>query len=164
MNNPGIISKQIVELFQQQFKATRQLLKTLKQEYECLSVNDVTTLESIVANKQLCAMELEKHENTLFTLLAQAHYQPNNEGLKAFLHDTDSDPNYSTLHSAWNVLLKATLECNQQNVINARIINAASITIKQALNILSGRDIDNELYEKSGKTTDGGKSSSFTTA
>ena len=62
------------------------------------------------------------------------------------------------------VLLKATLECNEQNVINARIINTASINIKQALNLLNGRDIDNELYEKSGKTSDGGNSQSFTVA
>jgi len=164
MNNQAHISKQIVALFQQQFKSTRQLLKTLKQEYDCLSVNDVTALEGIVASKQQCAVDLEKHEKTLFDLLTQTGYQGNNQGLKAFLNDTHADPDYQTLHNAWNVLLKTSLECNQQNVINARIINAASITIKQALNVLSGRDVDNELYEKSGKTIDGGQSTSFTVA
>ena len=164
MNNPDLISKQIVDLFQQQFKATRLLLKTLTKEYDCLSANDITELEGIIASKQQCALELEKHENTLFSLLAKANYLPTNQGLKTFLQDTHSEPNHTALHNAWNVLLKTTLECNNQNVINARIINVASINIKQALNILSGRDIDNELYEKSGKTTDGGNSKSFTVA
>ena len=164
MNDATIVSKQIVELFQQQFKVTRQLMRTLKQEYDCLSANDITAYEGIVASKQQCAMDLEKHEKELFELLARVQYAPDNEGLKAFLHDTQSSPEYSTLHNAWNVLLKTTLDCNQQNVINARIINAASITIKQALNILSGRDVSNELYEKSGKTTEGGNSTSFTVA
>jgi flagellar biosynthesis/type III secretory pathway chaperone len=165
MNNPSIIAKSVVEVFQQQFKATRLLLKTLQQEYECLSDNDITALEGIVANKQQCASKLEKHENALFTLLADANYQANNHGLKMFLQDTETNQEFSTLHNAWNVLLKTTLECNEQNVINARIINTASVSIKQALNVLSGRDdIDNELYEKNGKTTDGGGSQSFTVA
>jgi flagellar biosynthesis/type III secretory pathway chaperone len=164
MNNPALISKQIVELFQKQFKATRQLLKTLKKEYDCLNANDVTALEGIVANKQKCAVELERHEKALFDLLAQAGYQSDNNGLKAFLQDTQSNPSYTNLHNAWNVLLKTILECNKQNVINAQIINVASITIKQALNLLGGRDNNNDTYAKSGKTIDGGKSTSFTVA
>ena len=164
MNNPTLIAKSIVDLFQQQFKATRQLLKTLKQEYQCLSANDVTALESIVANKQKCATELEKLEHALFELLRSANYLSNNQGLKAFLQDTQAKPEFSTLHQAWNVLLKTTMECNEQNVINARIINTASISIKQALNLLSGRDVDNALYEKNGKTSEGGGSQSYTVA
>lgn len=164
MNNLSIISQQIVEIFQQQFRVTKLLLKTLKQEYDCLSANDIVALEGIVSKKQQCAVDLEKHEHSLFNLLASANYQPNNLGLKALLQDTHAKQRYSNLHNAWNVLLKTTLECNEQNVINARIINIASVNIKQALNLLSGREADNELYEKSGKTSDGGNSQSFTTA
>jgi flagellar biosynthesis/type III secretory pathway chaperone len=164
MNNPSIIAKSVVEVFQQQFKATRLLLKTLQQEYECLSTNDITALEGIVARKQQCASELEKHENALFTLLTNANYEANNQGLKSFLQDTETGQEFSTLHNAWTVLLKTTLECNEQNVINARIINTASVSIKQALNVLSGRDVDNELYEKNGKTSDDGGSQSYTIA
>ena len=164
MNDPSLVSKSIVEVFQQQFRSTKQLLKTLQQEYDCLSANDITALDAIVADKQQCASELEKHEHALFNLLAKANYQPNNHGLKSFLQDTQAQQGFTTVHNAWNVLLKATLESNEQNVINARIINTASINIKQALNLLNGRDIDNELYEKSGKTSDGGNSQSFTVA
>ncbi|WP_455211014.1 flagella synthesis protein FlgN [Kaarinaea lacus] len=164
MNNPALIAKPMVEIFQQQFRATKLLLKTLKQEYDCLSTNDITALEGIVASKQQCASELEKHEHALFTLLNDGNYEANNQGLKTFLQDTETKPDFSNLHNAWNVLFKTILECNEQNVINARIINTASVNIRQALNLLSGRTVDNELYEKSGKTKDGGNSQSFTTA
>jgi flagellar biosynthesis/type III secretory pathway chaperone len=164
MNNPSLIAKPMVEVFQQQFKATKLLLKTLKQEYDCLSANDITALEGIVANKQQCAVDLENHEKALFHLLTDANYQGDNHGLKSFLEDTQAVPNFSTVHNAWNVLFKTILECNEQNVINARIINTASINIKQALNLISGRNVDSELYEKSGKSKDGGNSQSFTTA
>ncbi|KPJ87399.1 MAG: hypothetical protein AMJ53_18175 [Gammaproteobacteria bacterium SG8_11] len=164
MSNPSHIANSMVEVFQQQFKATKLLLKTLKEEYDCLSTNDITSLEGIVTSKQQCANELEKYENKLFALLTDANYEGNNQGLKSFLQDTQEQPDFSTLHSAWNVLFKTILECNEQNVINARIINTASLNIKQALNLLSGREVDNELYEKSGKTSDGGNSQSYTTA
>jgi flagellar biosynthesis/type III secretory pathway chaperone len=164
MNNPSLIAEPMVEVFQQQFKATKLLLKTLKHEYRCLSSNDITALEGIVASKQQCASELEQYEKTLFNLLIEANYEANNQGLRTYLQDTQANPDFSTLHNAWNVLFKTILECNEQNVINARIINTASVNIKQALNLLNGRSVDNELYEKSGKTTDGGNSQSFTTA
>jgi flagellar biosynthesis/type III secretory pathway chaperone len=164
MNNPSLIARSVVDVFQQQFRSTKLLLKTLQQEYECLSTNDITALEGIVVSKQQCASELEKHENALFKVLADASYEANNQGLKKFLQDTETNQDFATLHNAWSVLLKTTLECNEQNVINARIINTASVSIKQALNVLSGRDIDNELYEKTGKATDGGGSQSFTVA
>jgi flagellar biosynthesis/type III secretory pathway chaperone len=164
MNNPSLIANSMVNVFQQQFRATRLLLKTLQQEYDCLSTNDITALENIIAGKQQCASELEKLENALFALLPNANYPANNQGLKAFLQDTEAEQEFANLHNAWNVLLKTTLECNEQNVINARIINTASVSIKQALNVLSGRDADNELYEKTGKTADGGGSQSFTVA
>jgi len=164
MHNPALIAKPMVDVFQQQFRATKLLLKTLKQEYDCLSANDITALEGIVASKQQCASELEKYEDELFSLLSDANYEANNQGLKTFLNDTQANPDFSTLHNAWNVLFNTILECNEQNVINAQIINSASINIKQALNLLSGRVVDNEIYEKSGKTSDGGNSQSFTTA
>ncbi|MGD8594779.1 MAG: flagellar protein FlgN [Gammaproteobacteria bacterium] len=164
MNNPSLIAESMMEVFQQQFKATKLLLKTLKQEYRCLSTNDITALEGIIANKQQCASELEQYEKRLFNLLTDANYESNNQGLKAFLQDIQAKADFSTLHNAWNVLFKTILECNEQNVINARIINSASVNIKQALNLLNGRSADNELYEKTGKTTDGGNSQTFTTA
>jgi flagellar biosynthesis/type III secretory pathway chaperone len=162
MKNPTLITKAMVELFQQQFKATKLLLKALKQEYDCLSTDDITALDGIIASKQQCASELEQYEKALFNLLSDANYEANNQGLKTFLQDTQAKPDFSTLHNAWNVLFKTVLECNEQNVINAQIINSASANIKQALNLLSGRNVDNELYEKSGKTKDGGNSQSFT--
>ena len=164
MQTPTLIAESLVDTFQQQFSVTRQLLKTLTQEYDCLSANDITVLEGIVASKQKCALELEKYERTMFDLLRTANYQGDNQGLKCFLQDTQGKSEFATLHQAWNVLLKTTMECNEQNVINARIINTASISIKQALNVLSGRDVDNTLYEKSGKTAEGGGSQSYTTA
>ena len=164
MHNPSLIAHSVIEVFQQQFKATKLLLKTLKQEYDCLSTNDITALEGIVAAKQQCAGELEQYENALFKLLTDANYEANNQGLKTFLQDTQEKSDFTTLQNAWNVLFKIILECNEQNVINARIINTASVNVKQALNLLSGRKVDNELYEKSGKTADGGNSQSFTIA
>lgn len=164
MNTPSLIAQPMVEVFQQQFNATKLLLKTLKLEYDCLSSNDITALEGIIATKQKCTSELEQYEKTLFNLLTDASYEANNQGLKTFLQDTKSNSEFSTLHNAWNVLFKTILECNEQNVVNARIINTASINIRQALNLLNGRNATNELYEKSGKTRDGGNSQSFTTA
>lgn len=164
MHNPSIIAEDIVTLFKQQHIATNSLLGALKKEYDCLNANDITALEGIVIDKQKCVTDLERYEKELFILLQKGNYEANNLGLKNFLQQTESDVNYSSVQNSWNDLLKATMQCNEQNVINARIINVASINVKQALNLLSGRNSDDELYGKSGKTVDGGNSQSFTVA
>lgn len=159
--NPSKIAQDIAALFKQQHVATDSLLDALKKEYDCLNTNDVTALEDIVINKQKCVNELENFEKKLFALLRQGDYEPNNQGLKTFLQQTENEANFSTAQNSWTKLLKATMQCNEQNVINARIINVASINIKQALNLLSSND---ELYGKSRKNRDGGNSQSFTIA
>jgi flagellar biosynthesis/type III secretory pathway chaperone len=155
MPNPANITKELTELFFLQLQTTRRLFDILRCEYQILSDNNVTELENIVRQKQQCATDLSNNEQRIFELIRKENYSPNNNGLKTLLQHTQAAPHYHRLHAAWSELIKTTVQCNNQNHINARVINLASLSVRQALNLLSGHNESTELYNQDGKTSEG---------
>ena len=164
MNSLIALKDEILNVFATQMHATKDLHATLEQEYKILNANDVTAFENIVKQKQLCAAKLEQNEKLLFTILAKHGFNNNNEGLKQLLAQTENDSAFRSLHESWSELLKSTLECNQQNIINARVINLASVNVRRTLKILNGQSDHAETYAQDGKSVDGSGNQSITIA
>lgn len=164
MNSLIALKDELLNVFATQMHATKDLHNTLEQEYKILNANDVAAFENIVKQKQLCAANLEQNEKLLFALLAKHGFNNSNEGLKQLLAQTENDSAFRALHEAWSELLKSTLECNQQNIINARVINLASVNVRRTLKILSGQSDQAETYAQDGKSVDGSGNQSITIA
>jgi flagellar biosynthesis/type III secretory pathway chaperone len=164
MENPQLFADELDRLFQRQLQNTNNLLRILKAEYGALDENNITEFEDIVKQKQQCATELERCEKQIFELLNKSGFSAGNDGLEQLMAQTENDKAFAGLHNTWNQLLESTLKCNEQNHTNARVINLASISVRQALQIISGQEPDTELYNQSGKTTDGPSNHSVTIA
>lgn len=129
-----------------------QLLAALKSEYSALEKNDLTAFEKSVKQKQIYSTSLEKFEHSIFTKIEQAGYQPSQEGLMAYLEENSGPSDTQDLVSLWDRLHLITKNCQEQNLINGQIVNIASITAQQTLDLLIGRDSNTGTYDPSGKT------------
>ena len=147
----------IKQLLKQALECVARLHNALREEHAALTSNNLTAFEISVEQKLQHTSELEQVEQQLFSLLRNAGYRWDKQGLTDYVASLSSPSERKTILRSWGNLRQAIVECQQQNQINGRVLNLASVNIRQALNILTGQDSQSKTYSADGKPDKDGK-------
>ncbi len=142
-----------------------ELLSTLKAEYQALEQNDFKAFEQAVVNKQQHSSNLQNLETSLLQQLRSANCKTDSHGVEQYLRHGAHDTDIQTGLDLWKRLQACFDSCRTQNLVNGHIINLASHTVQQALNVLTGRDTSNtSTYNAGGISKKDGKGNSIAIA
>jgi len=144
------------DLLKQAQEAVEQLIRALREEYAALTSNNLPGFEAAIHKKIACTSQLELIEQNLFSLLRNAGYSFDKAGLTAYVETLNSPAEKRAILHHWQQLHDAIAQCQNQNQVNGRILNIASLNIRQALEVLTGQKSGN-TYSANGKPKDGGK-------
>jgi flagellar biosynthesis/type III secretory pathway chaperone len=147
--NTGLLVKSL----KHQHAQLLHMLEILHEEHSALSSPDIKRLEQAVQNKQSQIKILEDEQSQPNKAEEILGGKISNETISAFINNNPDDQNRSEIELLWKYLQKTLNECNEQNIINNRIIDASSTHLRQAINILRGdfsKPTEN-IYGASGK-------------
>ena len=130
----------LLSLLQNIQQHSQKLLDLLAQEKLALDNDQLERLNEISNQKQ-----------SLLTQLNQLDKQRAASSTDKNFNDFIANSNNQALINQWKVTRKVIAECQQQNVINGRLIHKRSQINKDILSILSGRsEQDCETYNAQG--------------
>jgi len=132
------------------------MLTILKQEHQALTSNNLIRFEETTQEKYQQVKTLEKIQPLLSTVEKTVGGVLSKSTFIAFIQRMPDGDEKSCLETLWNQFQETLKQCNLQNKINNRILNASSINLKHALNILRG-NIDqpaSNIYNKTGQPQD----------
>jgi len=129
------IGNVLLQLLEQQHACATILLDTLRREQIALTRNDIVSLETVVSTKH-------RHLNQLEMLSRQTE-----DALKSTGPRDRSD---TVVEDVWRKLRQLLGECQLQNQINGGLIEQGRRRVQQALNLLTGRDIESTVYRPDG--------------
>ncbi len=132
------------------------MLTILKQEHQALQNSNLTQFEDIVQQKHQQVKNLEKIQPLLSTVEKTVGGVLSKSTFSAFIQRMPNDEEKSGLETLWNKFQETLQQCNLQNKINNRILNASAINLKQALSILRGNtdQPSSNIYNKTGQPQD----------
>lgn len=154
----------IKSLLQEAVLQAKQLNIALQAEHSALNRNSLGAFEKAIEAKLLHAKNIELVEQQLFSLLKNSGYNWDKEGINQYIKTLNSPAEQRSTLKLWSNLVETVKACQQQNQINGRILNIASVNIRQALDILTGRDPNSKTYSASGKTNKDSKNNSIAVA
>lgn len=125
----------------------QRVLTLLEKERQALAERNSVIIEQLIPQKIQAFERWEQTEQQRLTLLHQAGFSPDNDGMEQCLSGLkDNDP----LRPAWQKLLKLTAQCQQENETNGMIIEISRRQTTEALAILSGQPLKPTGYAASG--------------
>lgn len=137
-------------IIEQELAAAESMLNLLVLEYEALTDGDPDQIKSISAEKiqQMRLMEqlLAKRNGFLLEL----GLAPDGSAMETAISGMESN---SELRAQWEKFRSATIKLQKQNDINGGIISIGQRRVKQALDILSGKENLSGTYSQEGETT-----------
>jgi len=140
------------------------LHQSLQNEHQALSSNNLNAFERSVENKISHTSDLETIEKSLYSNLNKAGFKMDKKGVADYIATLNQKSDRKNISALWKKMSHALLECQQQNKINGRILNMASVNIRQALDILTGKRGNSKTYSSSGKQSKGDNSNSIAVA
>lgn len=141
----------------------KQLMSLLQDERNILSSNDGAALESITSNKEQLAENLQKSTRQCSQRLQQAGFGSDDLSLSKYI-DSYEEPFAVQLKEQWLALQSILKQCQDENRINGRLLNSSQRRIKQALSILQGQPVEEDLYGKAGVAVNPSSGKSLTHA
>lgn len=137
-------------IIEQELAAAESMHKLLGLEYEALTDGDPDQIKSISAEKiqQMRLMEqlLAKRNGFLLEL----GLAPDISAIETAISGMESN---SELRAQWEKFRSVTIKLQKQNDINGGIISIGQRRVKQALDILSGKENLSGTYSQEGETT-----------
>jgi len=128
----------------------KQLMSLLQDERNVLATNDGSALEKITNAKEKLAQTIQSSTQQCSQFLQEAGFGSNNLSLKKYI-DSCAEPLATQLRTAWLALQSVLKQCQDDNRINGRLLNNSERRIKQALSILQGQPVEEDLYGKGGQ-------------
>jgi len=153
----------IAEYLEQATKQAQQLMQLLNDERSVISSNDGDALEKITANKEKLAKEIQADTQVCTQYLQQAGFSADKNGLIEYFKSC-TDSHSKQLKTVWQKLQALLKECQEENRINGRLLGSSQRRIKQALSILQGKSVSEELYGRGGETVNESMGNSLTHA
>lgn len=135
--------KKVLEI---ELKHTESLLEILVQEKSVL-VSDPEALTVLANKKQLQIAELEKIQNHANAFLQDCGFSPDRQGMESCISWCDTD---RKIIDIWNQLTEQIKECRKQNNLNGSVMENGMRSIKQALAILHGKELQQDTYNAKG--------------
>lgn len=144
-------TRQITSLLMQQENALKEMLETMRQEYQALENNDQAGFDRLVEQKASQVQSLEELEARFKPLITMMGGTLSRDFIESFIDAIDNVPDKQQLQSTWEKFLQVLNDCDEQNRINNRIVESSKSNIQQALNIIRGDDGIPKLYSASGR-------------
>jgi len=145
------------DLFKQALDSVEQLLRALREEHSALTNNNLPAFEASVQKKIAHTAQLESIEQQIFSLMRNAGYGWDKAGLNQYVETLNSPAEKRGILRNWEKLRDVIQQCQTQNQINGRILNIASVNIRQALEVLTGQKASN-TYSANRRSKDDDKS------
>ncbi len=146
MTQPGLS-----ELFESALRETAVLLATLQEEFEALAKPDAAAIEEVVARKRALVATLDDKSKRHTAALQAAGYVDSMANMPEWLSHNDNTPD-RRLPRLWQDFTAMLHNCQKQNQINGRVIDANRRRTRDALCILRGVEPEPVLYDPHGST------------
>ncbi len=137
-------------IIEQELAAAEFMLKLLSQEYEALTDGDPDKIKSISAEKSQQVRLMDQLLSKRNGLLRELGIATDSSGTDRAISAMGSN---SELLAKWDKLRSVTIKLQKQNDINGGIITIGQRRVKQALDILSGKENLTGTYSQGGETT-----------
>ncbi|HHI94379.1 MAG TPA: flagellar protein FlgN [Gammaproteobacteria bacterium] len=133
-----------------------EMLAILQQEHQALGNNNLDQFEIIVKQKNQQIKNLEQIQPLLSTVEKTVGGVLSKSTFSAFIQRMPDGKEKAEMELLWKKFQETLNQCNMQNKINNRILNASTTNLKQALNILRGNtDLStSNIYSKTGQQQD----------
>jgi len=141
----------------------RQLMTLLQEERNILSGNDGAALEKVTQNKEKLAEIIQINTRQCSQYLHQAGFGNDNFSLNKYI-ETCAEPFATQFKTTWGNLQSVLKQCQDENRINGKLLHSSQRRIKQALSILQGQPVEEDLYGSSGKAVSQSSGNSLTHA
>jgi len=162
MNNK-LSTEYIASYLEKGAEQARQLMALLQEERNILSSNDGAKLEKITHSKEQLAETIQTSTRQCSQQLHQAGFGNDNLSLSKYI-ETCAEPVATQLKTTWNNLQSMLKQCQDENRINGKLLNSSQRRIKQALSILQGQPVEEDLYGSSGESVNHSSGNSLTHA
>jgi flagella synthesis protein FlgN len=130
-------------------KLTQQLIEILRQEQAQLIKADVEGLIAVTAEKSRAVAHMSELTNRRYRALAQAGFDPQEGGMRAWLDAAAPAPAVS---QCWQELLQLAKSVKSLNNTNGLLISKQMTRNQKALNVLQGAQ-GGPLYGPNGQST-----------
>jgi len=158
------LSTQYISNYLEEGTEQAQLLMSLLQaERNVLSSNDSAALEVITNKKEKLTETIKTSTKQCKQYLQQAGFGNDNLSLNKYI-ETCAEPFTAKLKTMWSSLQAVLKQCQEENRINGKLITSSQRRIKQALSILQGQPVEEDLYGKAGETINPTSGNSLTHA
>ena len=144
-------TQNLKEYLEEGANQAQRLMQLLNDERSIISSNDGNALENIAASKEKLAKEIQASTQICNQRLEQAGYNADNRGLIECIQSC-TETHSRHLKETWEKLQSLLKECQDANRINGKLLGNSQRRIKQALSILQGKPLDEELYGRGGET------------
>jgi len=144
-------------------KQAQQLMALLQEERNIISSNDGIALEEVTLSKEKLAETIQISTQHFNQHLQQAGFGNNNLSLSKYF-ETCVEPVATQFKTTWQNLQLVLKQCQDENRINGRLLNSSQRRIKQALSILQGQSIEEDLYGSGGESVNQSSGNSLTHA
>jgi len=148
--------KNLKRVLEQQHIHLVKMLSVLQQEHQALSQNNLTRFEEVVQQKLQQIKSLEKIQPLLTSVEKIIGGVLSKSTFMSFIRRMPAGKERSEIISLWKKFQETLSACDLQNKTNNRILNASSMNVKQALNILRGNtgSPTPDVYNKTGQQFD----------
>lgn len=132
--------------FEKDAALVSELLNDLQSEQSALISADLDVIERMVDKRVELLQALGAAANSRYDALAAAGFEPNEQGMSAWLQ-TQSSP---LLDSAWVTFQQQLVQAKELNRLNGILINKNFIRNQEKLDALNGKSSAPQFYGKNG--------------
>lgn len=131
----------------EELKHSHSLLCLLKEENN-ISHKEADKLLSISEQKNALLIQLEQLHASRNSLLQTLSFSPDHQGMESCIAWCDQN---ETLITKWTKFLLLVTECRNINQVNGCTMDSSLRTVKQALAILYGQQLNDNTYNANGQ-------------
>lgn len=146
MTSANHLSSQVS--FEKDAALVSQLLNDLQSEQSALVSADLDAIEQMVDKRVELLQALGAAANSRYDALAAAGFEPNEQGMSAWLKKQSS----TVLEQAWVSFQQKLVQAKELNRLNGILINKNFQRNQEKLDALNGKSAAPQFYGKNGQT------------
>jgi flagella synthesis protein FlgN len=131
----------------EELRHSRSLLSVLKEE-SIISHKEADKLLSISEQKNTLLIKLEQLHASRNSLIQTFGFGPDHQGMESCIAWCDHN---QQLINKWTSFLQLVTECRSANQLNGSTMDSSLRTVKQALAILYGQQLNENTYNANGQ-------------
>lgn len=138
------VSASLAQLLEDDLQTTGILETLLRSERTLLETRDITALNALLLEKAQLLASIENNDEARKALLLEAGYDASPQGMLQYCNQSEQD-------AALYAELRAQLQrCAELTDLNGAIVHRSRMNTRQALDILRGKTITEDLYTNQG--------------